>query len=60
VYDKKDIYFRGNILTIDGKEKVEIERYVSIDKVNDFGSRVAVDLLSNGGQEIAASIRNGK
>jgi hydroxymethylbilane synthase len=56
--DKKDIHFRGSILSIDGKNKVEIERYIPIEKVAGFGSKIAIELLANGGQEIAESIRN--
>jgi len=56
--DKKDIHFRGSILSVDGKNKVEIERYVSTDKVSGFGARVALELLTNGGQEIAEKFRD--
>lgn len=60
VIDKKDVYFKGNILTTDGKQKIEIEKYVSKDDTANFGLRMAQEILSNGGQEIADTIRNGK
>lgn len=60
VMDKKDIYFKGNILTTDGKQKIEIEKYVSKNDTANFGLRMAQEILSNGGQEIADTIRNGK
>lgn len=53
------IYFKGNILTLDGKEKVEIELNEHIDTIsNDFGTNAALKLLENGGKEIAEKIRN--
>jgi hydroxymethylbilane synthase len=59
IFDKKDIFFKGNILSTDGKQKIEIEKYVSRDDVAGFGLRMAQEILSNGGQEIADTIRNG-
>ena len=58
--DKNDIYFRGSILTTDGKQKVEIEKYVQKDNLEDFGNKMAIELLNNGGKEIADMISNGK
>jgi len=58
VADKKDIYFRGSILSVDGKNKVEVEKYIPADKVIGFGAKMAIEILANGGQEIAESIRN--
>ncbi|MDB5203733.1 MAG: hydroxymethylbilane synthase [Ferruginibacter sp.] len=59
-YDKKDIYFRGSLLSPDGKQKIEIEKYVAKDAVTSFGARMAQELLENGGKEIAASFKDGK
>lgn len=58
-YDNNEIYFRGNILTNDGKEKVEIEKYINKKNVSGMGRKIAIELLNNGGQEIVSSIRNG-
>jgi hydroxymethylbilane synthase len=58
IADKNEIWFRGNILSLDGKEKIEIERYISKDKLAGAGGRIAIELLANGGQEIADKIRN--
>lgn len=58
VPDKKDIFFRGNILTTDGREKIEVERYVSMKDSIGFGILMAVELLKNGGKEIADKIRH--
>jgi hydroxymethylbilane synthase len=48
--------FRGNILSVDGRQKVEIEKNVMLDKAATLGKSAAVELLANGGQQIADSI----
>ncbi len=55
--DKEDFYFKGNIVSPDGKEKIEIERYFKKEKFADAGAELAIDLLANGGQEIADKMR---
>ncbi|MEO6584047.1 MAG: hydroxymethylbilane synthase [Ferruginibacter sp.] len=60
VPDKKEIFFKGNILTLDGKEKIEVEKYVSMNDLDNFGNRMAEQLLKNGGREIAEKIQDGK
>ena len=58
--NKDEIYFSGNILSIDGKQKAVIERSVGKEDIEGFGKQMAIELLKNGGQEIANSIRNAK
>jgi len=52
------IIFKGNILSIDGKEKVAVEKTILIAEATDFGKTAAEYLLANGGQKIADGIRN--
>lgn len=52
------VYFSGNILSIDGKEKVEIEKTCPVSEIKDFGITAAHELLNNGGQKIADSIQH--
>jgi hydroxymethylbilane synthase len=52
------VHFKGNILALDGSEKVEIEKTVLVDSANDLGKNAAIELLLNGGQKIANSICN--
>ncbi len=52
------IKFQGNILSVDGKEKVEVKRIVDIDDATNLGYDAAQELLSNGGQSIVEAIRN--
>jgi hydroxymethylbilane synthase len=52
------LHFRGNIFSLDGKEKAEVEMSVAAESAGDVGVTAAKDLLSNGGSAIANSIRN--
>ena len=52
------IYFKGNILSIDGIDKVEIEKKVPIDSCGELGLLAAQELLQNGGSQIAESIQH--
>jgi len=54
------IIFKGNILSLDGKEKAEVEKVVLVDEVNDLGIVAANELLNSGGRKIAEGIRNAK
>ena len=52
------VYFEGNILSVDGREKVSIERSTGKEEVANFGRTIAEEILNNGGQKIADGIRN--
>jgi hydroxymethylbilane synthase len=53
------LFFLGNMLSIDGKEKVEIALDESIDLISpDFGYNAAKQLLDNGGSAIAEKIKD--
>ena len=54
-----ELIFKGNILSVDGKEKVTVEKTVAIHESTDLGKVAAAYLLQNGGQKIADGIRNG-
>ncbi|HTB53244.1 MAG TPA: hydroxymethylbilane synthase [Ferruginibacter sp.] len=54
-----ELIFKGNILSIDGKDKLAIEKTISIKDIDGLGTKAANELLINGGQKIADSIRNG-
>jgi hydroxymethylbilane synthase len=54
------IVFKGNILSVDGKEKVAIEKLVAVKEAAGFGKVAAEFLLKSGGQKIAEEIRNAK
>lgn len=54
------IHFKGNILSPDGKEKVEIEKIILPEQVAIAGQIAAESLLKNGGQKIAKEMRHAK
>jgi hydroxymethylbilane synthase len=55
--EQDTIHFKGNILSIDGTQKVEIEKNIDKKDTAGWGQALAVELLQNGGQEIADGIR---
>ena len=53
------VFFKGNILSLDGKEKAEVEMIEPIEfSIHDLGIKAAQKLLENGGLAIAEKIRN--
>jgi len=52
------LHFKGNILSLDGSKKVEVEKTVPIHEAGNCGKAAAEELLANGGKEIAEEIRN--
>ncbi|MEI6086130.1 MAG: hydroxymethylbilane synthase [Bacteroidota bacterium] len=53
------VYFKGNILSLDGKEKAEVEMIERLEfSILDLGIKAAQKLLENGGLAIAEKIRN--
>ncbi len=56
--EEDELFFRGNILSIDGKQKQEIEKILPVEMATHIGKEAAIELLQNGGQEIADSVRN--
>ncbi len=55
-----DIHFRGNILSLDGKQKAEYEATVSTPEAVHLGDEAAEEILNKGGKAIADSIRDKK
>lgn len=53
-----NVIFKGNILSLDGKEKVEVKKTAPIHEAAGLGKIAAEYLLANGGQKIADDIRN--
>lgn len=52
------LHLKGNILSLDGSKKVEIEKTVPIQEAGSCGKVAAEELLANGGKKIAEEIRN--
>jgi len=54
----EQVHFKGNILSLDGRNKVEIEKMTDTKKATGLGKQAAEELLANGGEEIAENIRH--
>ncbi|HEX8333937.1 MAG TPA: hydroxymethylbilane synthase [Segetibacter sp.] len=54
--ENDELLFKGNILTVDGSSKVDIEKRVKISDVDHLGINAAIEILANGGQAIADTI----
>jgi hydroxymethylbilane synthase len=52
-----DVYFSGQVLSPDGKQKAEIEKIIPAERAEQLGRQAAEELLENGGRVIAESIR---
>jgi hydroxymethylbilane synthase len=52
------LHFRANILSIDGSEKMEIEKNCSLGEVDNMGVLWGNELLGRGADKIVATIRN--
>ena len=57
--DNNQVSFRGNIISLDGKNKIEDERTVIINDAEHTGKIAANEMLEKGGNTIIQSIRNG-
>ena len=58
-YNEKEdtINFKGILLSIDGKKKLEIERNIAISEWKKLGFNCAQEILNNGGNELMAQIK---
>lgn len=54
------LHFRGNILSLDGKQVASIERTLPLGSAMNLGSTAASELLQDGGKLIADSIQHAK
>ena len=58
--DGLTLHFRGNILSLDGKQVASIERTLPLGTAMNLGSTAAQELLQDGGKLIADSIQHAK
>ena len=59
-YNQNDdsLFFKGVLLSIDGKQKLEIEKNVAISEWKKLGFFAATEILQNGGAELMKEIKN--
>jgi hydroxymethylbilane synthase len=55
--EEGDVYFSGQILSLDGRQKAEIEKIVPADRADQLGRLAAEELLDTSGRAIAEAIR---
>ena len=58
IVKNNSIHFKGNIFSLDGSKKVEVEKTIAIYEADVCGIEAAQELLIKGGKEIAEEIRN--
>ena len=57
--EKEDIInFKGALLSIDGKQKLEIEKKVDVSEWKKLGFNSAQEILNNGGTELVSKLRD--
>ena len=57
IVDNK-IYFHGALFSLDGKNKIEVERTLPISEVENMGKECALEILNNGGKELMNNIKS--
>ena len=55
-----EVFFKGNILSVDGKEKIEIEKKINTNDALLLGYEAASEILNNGGKKIIEGIHAAK
>lgn len=58
IIQENTVHFRGNVLSLDGKQKAETEKIVPVSEAGALGEQAAEELLQKGGAAIIESIRN--
>ncbi|CAN1491680.1 HemC Porphobilinogen deaminase [Flavobacteriaceae bacterium] len=57
VFVEDDILFKGVLFSIDGKQKIEIEKTVPMQEWKKLGYYMAKEILDNGGTQLMATIK---
>ena len=58
VFIEDEIVFKGVLFSLDGKEKIEINKTVPLEEWKKLGFIAAKEILDNGGVSLMESIRN--
>jgi hydroxymethylbilane synthase len=58
VVKDQHIHFRGNILSLDGRQKIEVEKKLPIPDAADCGKLAAQEVFAKGGKKITEEIRH--
>jgi hydroxymethylbilane synthase len=52
-----DIQFKGCLFSLDGSEKIEVAKVISLDNYTKAGKEAAIELLANGGEALMMRIK---
>jgi len=52
-----NLHFKGALFSLDGSQKIEVEKGIAVTNLKDFGKRCAQEILSNGGRELMSEIK---
>ncbi len=55
---KDQVHFHGALFSIDGQQKIEVERSLPLDQVKDMGGNCALEILENGGKDLMKEIKS--
>ena len=55
--EEGDVYFIGELLSLDGRQKVAVEKILPLEKSDGLGRDAAEELLENGGRAIVEGIK---
>ncbi|UEG48981.1 hydroxymethylbilane synthase [Ferruginibacter lapsinanis] len=58
IIENDQIIFSGNICSVDGKYKVEVNKTFALTEADNAGTTAATEVLQNGGQAIVNAIKN--
>ncbi|WP_395077726.1 hydroxymethylbilane synthase [Flavobacterium sp.] len=58
IFNEDEISFKGILLSIDGKQKIEVEKIVPIEEWKKLGYNLAQEILTNGGTELMKNIKD--
>ena len=58
--EENQLHFRGNLFSLDGKRKFEVEKKINIELSQETGIKAAKEILEMGGNEIIDIITNAK
>jgi hydroxymethylbilane synthase len=56
--DDDTIHFQGALFSLDGKQKMEVDKIVPIEEWKKLGFYAAKEILDNGGAQLMAEIKN--
>ncbi len=56
--NNNELIFKGSLFSLDGKQKIEIEKRISPEQATDFGKLCGEEVLQNGGKRLMEEIKH--